>query len=67
VDQVTKQGKTALLLAAQFGRQEICKFLISKGAKVEHQDEDGQTALFCAVQAGNHELVTSLIELKCPI
>ena len=51
VDIVTKQGKNALMLAAQYGRDEICEYLIEKGSKVDQQDSDGQTALFAAVQA----------------
>jgi len=66
-DLSTKLGKTALLLAAQFGKEEVCKLLIQHGAKVDMQDLDGQTALFGAVQAGNRTLVTTLINKKCPL
>lgn len=63
----TKLKKTTLLLAAQFGREEICKFLIAQQAKVDQQDSEGQTALFGAAQSGNHSLVEILIEKKCPL
>merc|ERR1712076_353642 len=49
------------------GREEICKFLITNGAKVDHQDLDGQTVLFGAVQAGNHVLLETLIDKSCPL
>jgi len=45
------RGNAMLRLAAQFGRDEVCQYLISKGAKPDHQDADGKTGLFAAVQA----------------
>merc|ERR1712202_42929 len=40
---------------------------MSKGAKVDQQDQDSQTALFAAITAGHLDLVDLLIEKKCPI
>ena len=44
--------------------KDICKFLATRGAKVDHQDEEGKTALFAAIFAGNPALVKSLQGLK---
>ncbi|CAK0800614.1 unnamed protein product [Prorocentrum cordatum] len=70
VDLVSRTGKTALLLAAQFGREEICKLLMQgrRRCGVETaQDAEGTTALFGAVQAGSHALLEALIEQRCDV
>merc|ERR1712130_370255 len=67
IELATKKGKTALLLAALFGREEICKYLFAVNAKIDARDDEKQTALFGAVYAGNHTLAQFLIEKGCPL
>jgi len=43
------KGNTLLLIAAQNGNLNIAKFLVKKGANVNHQNAQGQTALHYAM------------------
>lgn len=58
VDIRTKAGKATPLLRAAFsGKEEMCKFLVDKGANVRAIDDDGQTVLHRAVSSGNSSLI----------
>ncbi|MCX6173908.1 MAG: ankyrin repeat domain-containing protein, partial [Ignavibacteriales bacterium] len=49
VNQTTKLGNTALIMACRSGQFETVKFLISKGADINRLGEDNQTALMNAI------------------
>ncbi len=58
----TYRNLTALWWACQEGHFEIVKLLVSRGAKVNVQDEDGFTPLQQAVGDNHPDLVSFLIE-----
>jgi len=55
-------GLTALMLASANNHLEMCKFLVSHGAKVNQADEGGGTSLIYAVWKGNKDIVVFLIK-----
>jgi uncharacterized protein len=58
-----KEHPTALQLALKCGREEIARYLISKGANVNARDKKGDTCLFILDQFQNKaEMVKLLIE-----
>merc|ERR1712194_938306 len=62
-DILSKQGKTALMLAARFGRHEVVGFLLTKHspASLEQADEEGRNVLFHAVTLGDEKLCEMLL------
>lgn len=70
----TKRKNTALMLAAKFGRLEVCQILISKMVdqeqmeqnrvvyKIDQQDERGLNALFYCINGGNEQLCELLLD-----
>ena len=61
VNMPTKEGMTALMLAASVGNTEMVEILLEAGADVELQDEDGTTALMAASFNGFSEVVETLL------
>ena len=51
--------------AAGSGHQEVCELLVSRGCKVDLQNEDGWTALMEAANSGHIPTVIYLIEAGC--
>jgi ankyrin repeat protein len=70
MDMAGKNGRTALMIAAEKGRVEAVKMLIEKGAGVDYRYEAGgyadyyynDTALMFAARAGHAEVVRILIQ-----
>lgn len=62
IDQKTKDGFSALFIAAQRGNFEILSALIEHGADPNIQTNQGCTALHIAAQNGHLEIVEYLIE-----
>lgn len=58
----TESGVTALMYAAKYGRVEVAKLLIEKGANVNLQGDRGETPLIMGIDAGSIEMVSLLIE-----
>ena len=54
--------KSPLHKAAETGKLDACKLLISKGASVDAQDKDGTTPLHEASGSGNTEIVELLLK-----
>ena len=54
---------SALLLAAESGRDEVIKLLVERGAQIDYIHDDGATALTVASAAGNASTVALLIRL----
>lgn len=52
VNEVDRDGNTALHWAAKRGYEDMVKFLIAKGADVEASNQEGDTALSCATKLG---------------
>lgn len=61
-DAVDWKGNTALLLAAQYGHVDVCKYLIDKRSQVNAKNSQGFTALHYAARAGLDEMCEALIK-----
>ena len=61
VNEKTKHGKTALILAASAGKAKAVEALVDLGADVQAQDNNGATALILAATAGHAEVVRALL------
>ncbi len=55
-------GNTLLCLAAQNGNLKICKYLVTKGANLNHQNYQGQTPAHFAIAYKFFDLSTWLFE-----
>ena len=60
--QQRRDGTTALMLAAEYGRVEIARLLLEAGADEDLQNQDGKTALMLAVESGHAEIARLLLE-----
>jgi ankyrin repeat protein len=61
VNQATKDGKTALMLAAGAGREDLVRALLAAGANVISVNARGGTALMYAVTRGDPKTVAVLL------
>lgn len=61
VNDVIKDGRTPLHFASEVGQTEICRYLISKGAKVNAATTGGETPIYVASYLGQTDLVTLLL------
>lgn len=57
----TKDGTTALALAARLGRVNTCRHLLAAGGNVNQQDRAGMTPVMLAAQANHTDTVEVLI------
>lgn len=57
-----RSGATLLNTAALYGRLDVAKYLIERGAKVDAENRDGNTALHTAAFLCRKELVSLLLE-----
>eukprot|EP00947_MAST-08B_sp_MAST-8B-sp1_P002350 g2350.t1 len=57
-----RRGNTLLVAAAQSGDLKMAKFLVKKGAYVNHRNADGNTAMHFAFHFGYADLAAWLIE-----
>lgn len=55
-------GYTALSIASEFGRPDLIKILLRRGADVNFQDEHGNNALIIATLYGNFKSVETLVK-----
>ncbi len=63
VDDVRYKGdETPLIKASYYGKIEVVKYLLSKGANIKARDYRGNTALLNAAWAGNTNVVVLLLE-----
>jgi uncharacterized protein len=61
VDILDGEGRTPLLYAAFHGDSDLIRWLLERGATVNHQDRNGYSPLQCAAQNGHLEAVVLLI------
>jgi ankyrin repeat protein len=61
------EGETALMEAAEEGRLEVVRWLLSRGARVDWQDTEGETALMEAVEAGHLPVAELLLSYGSPV
>ncbi|MBR4984716.1 MAG: ankyrin repeat domain-containing protein [Proteobacteria bacterium] len=57
-----KNGKTALMYAADSGNDETIKALLQAGAEVNAKDKNGKTALMYAASTGNEDAIEALVK-----
>ena len=57
-----KRGRTALILAAQGGHDDVVEALLEKGARIEDRDKTGHTALNWAAMRGQAATARVLLE-----
>ena len=55
IDSVDMQGQTALMLAAEEGRVDVVRHLVSIGADLTVTDHNDRNALMCAAVGGHVE------------
>ena len=62
IDAKDDYGQTALMLAARDGRTSVTRWLIRRGAKLDHRAKFNLTALMLAVINARVEIVRALVE-----
>jgi len=62
-----KMGKSALLQAAEKGREEIVRLLLKNKANLDTKDKEGRTPLMCAALTGSTSVVALLLEHGVPV
>jgi ankyrin repeat protein len=61
LDQPCRDGRTALMIAAQFNRDEMTSKLLSAGANPNQPTKSGDNSLIAAASRGHEEIVTRLL------
>jgi ankyrin repeat protein len=67
LDKKDFKGKTALIYAAENGRQDVVSLLINSGARINEKDYTHNTALTYAVKKGHRDVVSLLINSRLHI
>lgn len=62
INRGSDHNNTLLIIAAQNGNSKLVKYLISKGANPNHQNDTGQTAAHFAVEYKFFEISTWIFE-----
>ncbi|OUM59957.1 hypothetical protein PIROE2DRAFT_52124 [Piromyces sp. E2] len=57
-------GETPLFYACYNGNENLVRYLIKHGAKINKENKDGETPLFYACYNGNVNLVKYLVKKK---
>lgn len=57
-------NETPLHYAVRMGREDVVKFLVGAGAKLDAKNKDGKTAFDVAIEEGHKELEESLVDMK---
>ena len=61
IDSTTADGRTPLMIAAQYGKLQAVTLLIGKGASPSLEDNDGWNSLHCASFNGNTVIIDTLL------
>ncbi|XP_063419351.1 uncharacterized protein LOC134702299 [Mytilus trossulus] len=64
-DITSRDGWTALMVAASEGHVEVCRLLLENRCKTDITDRDGWTALIVAASEGHVEVCRLLLENRC--
>lgn len=67
INQTSKEGATALMYAAYWGKSVYVRTLLSRGADTSVKDADGFTALHLAAVNGSAQTVKVLIQYKADV
>ena len=62
VDVQVNKGRTPLMIASYWGREDVVRILLGAGADVNIKGDDGWTALMIAVESGHKEIVEMLLD-----
>ncbi len=62
VDNKSKSGETALMIAADNGRDEIVRYLLENNASVKEKNLNGHSALYISYSKGYFEICEQLIK-----
>ncbi|XP_046560779.1 putative ankyrin repeat protein RF_0381 [Haliotis rubra] len=64
IDSRGRNGTTPLMSAALFGKKEVFRFLMKKGADISKEDDDGENILHASCQGGNVDIVKHVLTRK---
>jgi len=67
VNQVNDKKESPLIVATKMGDNNITKYIITRGANLDYQDELGNTALHYALESGNKYIIDALAYYKANI
>ncbi len=67
IDSFDEDGRTALIWASFFGKENLVKWLIKKGANLNSQDRSGYCSLHFCSQEGNIKIAKILLENKANV
>lgn len=62
VDDLDATGRTALCIAAKYGKLEVMEVLIEAGANIDFMPNDGRAPIYQAIYSGSDEAVQLLVE-----
>ncbi len=60
-------GETALILAAEYKKADVVKYLVEQGCDLNLRDDKGQTAAIVAAKRGKDDVLKYLIENGCDL
>lgn len=66
VNEINKEGQTALMLAAETGDLTLCRCLLELGADINRLDSENRSALSYAQRSANEELIALLRNCGTP-
>jgi len=64
IEACDNDGKTALILAAQTGKEEMVDILLNRGARVDAEGNDGISSLESACKSRHSSIVEALIHRR---
>lgn len=62
LDMRSSNNETALMVAARYGRENICRELVFAGASLDLTNKDGNNALWMSIQSGSTRIARLLLD-----